>query len=1407
MKQQHSLFEVSFEVCNKIGGIYTVLSTKAPTLVRRYGDEYICVGPWLLRDDEQRPVPFEKEAGFESFEESCRAAGLPVQVGRWTIPGRPRTVLVEFSGLYEKKDDLLAKLWERFKVDSMKGDWDYAEPVLFGHAAGEVIQRWWEEYVAPGRRRSVAQFHEWMTGAGALHLERAAPGIGTIFTTHATMLGRALSSLGRSPADGLGEDSPEDLAEEHGVTAKHSLEGICARQADVFTTVSEITAAEAELLHGRRPDPVLPNGIDLEAIDAMAGTVERAEARGRLQRMATTFLGEDVSDAVLLATSGRYEFHNKGIDLLLDAAADLGGRDGRRIVVFVLVPAGNSGLRGDLREREGKSPDELDGPLGISTHNLFDEANDPVVQRCNDLGLANKPGSRVKVIQVPIYLSEYDDFLQLPYEAVLRAVDVTCFPSYYEPWGYTPQESLALAVPTVTTDHAGFGRWASSEGLGPADGVTVLAREKRTYAEAREDLGNVLESFLREYPPPAELASACRAAAGRTAWSGLIANYEIAFERALAAVQKRLERGVPLRRRVKKPVAVTGESRAPRLKRFDVSATLPPELEPLSTLARDYAWCWDPEARALFEQLSPTSWAAAGHNPVLFLRHVFLQDLEQRAKDAEFVARLERVVQRLEQAAPPALDLDGAPISTDHPVAYFCAEFGIHESLRVYAGGLGILAGDHLKSASDVGLPLVGVGLFYHHGYMSQRLTAEGAQVEVDVVNEPRDLPLEPVRGDDGKPLEIRLGLPGRELFLRAWRVAVGRVPLFLLDADVPANRPEDRDITRRLYGGDETTRIRQEIVLGRGGARLLARLGIEPAVWHMNEGHAAFLSLERVAGLVRREGLTFEEAREVVRASTAFTTHTPVPAGHDRFSEDLMRTYFSDVADWLGVPWERFLELGGSEDESDEGMFNMTRLALHFASWINGVSLMHGEVSRGLLRNSWPGLLESEVPVESVTNGVHLPSWVRPSIARLVAPADRPVRGEDFSRRAAEIAPEHLWSARRKAKGALLDALRINLERAFVERHDSPSLLNRMLDGVQGDALWIGFARRFAPYKRAHIVFDDPDRLRALLDDEERPVRLLVAGKAHPRDGLGKEIVADISRIARSDEFAGRVFLAEDYDIDLARSMVQGVDVWLNTPTRRHEASGTSGMKAAANGVLNLSVADGWWPEGADGRNGWTIGDGRTYEDQALQDQLDSETLYRLLEEEVVPLYYERAGTLPEAWIERSRHALATLPAMFDTDRMVREYTERAYAPLAREGARLAANRSAAARSRAAEKARLRKKFSDIRVTDVRVADLADAHVGDLVEVRVELELGALTVEDIRVELVFGHARGDDDLVGAVVVPLRRTESDADGPVAYEGEHPIERSGAYAYGIRVRPADELGDSADVLRDLVRWVG
>jgi alpha-glucan phosphorylase-like protein len=869
-------------------------------------------------------------------------------------------------------------------------------------------------------------------------------------------------------------------------------------------------------------------------------------------------------------------------------------------------------------------------------------------------------------------------------------------------------------------------------------------------------------------------------------------------------VQPRSTSGVVQFRLPKRALPSPGSGTTPRLTGFEASATLPQSLRGLERLARNFWWVWNGGVRGLFEELGP-GFQRTGENPVAFLQGIGLEALESKARDQDYLRRLQAVCKRFDAymaTAQQPLPLDGAggpAISNKHPIAYFSAEFGVHHSLPIYSGGLGILAGDHLKSASDLGIPLVAVGLFYQFGYMAQQLAADGQQVAADKENRPSKLAVEIVRTADGRPLEVSLPLPGRELFVRAWKAMVGRVPLFLLDTNLPQNRPEDRNITRNLYGGDVETRIQQEIVLGRGGVRVLRALDIRPAVYHMNEGHAAFLTLERTSRLVRGEGLPFDAAREYVAATTLFTTHTPVPAGHDRFAEDLVRRYFGDAEEWVGLPWDRFFALGQASGGTAE--FNMTYLAMNFAGYVNGVSKLHGLASQKLLHAFWPGLLESEVPIATITNGVHLATWTHPGIVRLLRGDDETVRPADFGS-AEKVAPKDLWRVHQGNKALLLDAVRGALTRAFHARGDSPVMLSAMLAGLDDKALYLGFARRFAPYKRAHLLFSEPERLRRILNSPDRPVRIVVAGKAHPRDKMGQDILKSIVQLARSPEFIGRVFFVEDYDIALARALVQGVDVWVNTPTRMEEASGTSGMKAAANGVLNLSIADGWWPEAADGGNGWTIGGSQVYGSHELQNQADATALYRLLEEEVVPNFFARDGAgVPGAWVEMMKHCLASVPTVFNTDRMVGEYLQQAYRPLALHYFAQQAEKKLPARERAKEFARIRSGFEKLKIVAATTVEMADFKVGQHLDVHLEVDLGPLQPGDIVAELVLTRGEGAPE---TIVVPLQHRGPKAGTVHVFDGGYRVERAGHYQHGMRVRvPAQGRHDAK--VRGLVLW--
>jgi starch phosphorylase len=585
-------------------------------------------------------------------------------------------------------------------------------------------------------------------------------------------------------------------------------------------------------------------------------------------------------------------------------------------------------------------------------------------------------------------------------------------------------------------------------------------------------------------------------------------------------------------------------------------------------------------------------------------------------------------------------------LGPDAPIAYFCAEYGIHESLRIYSGGLGILAGDHLKSASDLGIPLVAIGLFYRGGFFIQTISESGEQQVVEVENDPAALGLEPVLDAEGKRLSVAMSLPDRQITITAWLLRVGGVRLYLLDTDCEPNSAADRSITRRLYPSDHALRILQEMVLGIGGELILHALGITPWVFHLNEGHAAFVVLARTARL-RAAGLDFASAQDQIAATTVFTTHTPVPAGHDRFDLKLFERHFSHAKRWLGIEFEQLVALGQA---AGEPLFNMTYLALRFADFVNGVSRLHAIVSRELLKPAFGDRELEDIPITGITNGVHLPSWTSRDVVELLGVRQHErVQGFHFAQRIDAVPSDALWRLRNEGRARLI---------AWLRGHDLPA--------DAPDALWIGFARRFASYKRAGLLFHDLDRLARLVADPQRPLRVVFAGKAHPADEAGQKLIREILEVCRDPRFVGRVLFVPNYEIDVARVLLEGVDVWLNNPIRGKEASGTSGMKAAANGAINLSIADGWWIEGADGRNGWTLNADAKFGEQADQDRADALALYDLLEQEVLPSFFERdAAGIPTRWIERMRASMRTIPVVFDSDRMVLEYLTHAYTAL----------------------------------------------------------------------------------------------------------------------------------------------
>lgn len=831
------------------------------------------------------------------------------------------------------------------------------------------------------------------------------------------------------------------------------------------------------------------------------------------------------------------------------------------------------------------------------------------------------------------------------------------------------------------------------------------------------------------------------------------------------------------------------------IRTYTVVPSLPRPLVRLRELAYNLWWSWTADAFEVFRRLDTDLWESLGHNPVRLLSSLGQKRLEQAAADTAYLAHVDRVLDSFYVYLSGRTWFDeNYPELKNSKFAYFSMEFGIHECLPVYSGGLGILAGDHLKSASDLGLPLIGVGILYRQGYFQQRLTNDGWQLEEYPALEFHDLPISLVTDEQGNRLTVEVHLGDRNVKIAAWKAQIGRVPLYLLDADLPENHPRDREATQRLYQGGDEDRIRQEIVLGVGGTRLLEALGIDPDVCHMNEGHSAFLGLERIRQRMARDKLDFGTAREATVPSHVFTTHTPVPAGIDRFSDHLIDRYLTEFGGGLGLAPPDVRALGKAHPADPQETFSMAVLGLRLAGATNGVSQLHGQVSRTMWHNVWPATPVDEIPITSVTNGIHIPTWLSVEMSNLLDRYLGPNWGDnpvdyDIWRRVSEIPDLELWRTHERRRERLISFTRLRLKEQLRQRGAPPAEVKAAEEILDPEALTIGFARRFAPYKRATLLLRSPERLANLLTDRDRPVQIVFAGKAHPRDERGKELIKQILIAANNAEFRRRLVFVENYDINVARHLVQGCDVWLNNPIRPREASGTSGMKVIPNGGLHLSVLDGWWPEAYDGENGWAIGDGRVYEDPAYQDYLEAEALYDLLEKEIVPLFYERtADGLPRRWISRMKASMRTICPKFNTNRMIEEYTRKLYIPAARRRRHMEDNAYAAARTLAQWKTEVSRRWGQVRIERVEFDDHRQLTVGAYLALRAYVRLGELKPEEVAVELYFGKVDPGGNITEGATVAMDCEGVREDNVFLYTGRIPCARSGHHGYAVRVIP-------------------
>ena len=838
------------------------------------------------------------------------------------------------------------------------------------------------------------------------------------------------------------------------------------------------------------------------------------------------------------------------------------------------------------------------------------------------------------------------------------------------------------------------------------------------------------------------------------------------------------------------------------IRSFEVIPSLPRPLAPLLEIANNLWWTWHPEAVSLFKQLDSDLWDKCHHNPVQLIGNCSQGRLNELAGDDGFLASMQQVleIRRRHFERVPWLQRHGKDPG-QFVVGYFCAEYGLTECLQIYSGGLGCLAGDHLKSSGELGLPLVGVGLLYRHGYFQQYLNDDGWQQEYYPDLDCTKLPMAEVTDAQGRQLKVSVQLLDRQVQIGLWKVQVGRIDLYLLDTNLSENDEADRAITGHLYGGDMEMRIKQEIVLGIGGVRALAACGIEPDVCHMNEGHSAFLSLERIRILIEKHDLSFDEAREYAVASHVFTTHTPVPAGIDRFPPEIIYRYFKHYHDSLRLDAEGLIALGREDVSAKNEPFSMAVLAIRTAQWYNGVSALHGRVSRNMWQEIWPGVLEQEIPIRHITNGVHARSWLSADLISLLdsylgKPWQQDTTDHGVWKLIHKIPDEELWQVREQCRQHLILWVRQQLRGQLESRGADPGLMAHAASVLDPNVLTIGFARRFATYKRASLLLHDPDRLKAMLSNEDRPLQFLIAGKAHPADTAGKELIRQIVHFARELSGNRSIVFLENYDINVAKYLVQGCDVWLNTPRRGMEASGTSGMKAALNGGLNCSVMDGWWDEAHDSALGWAIGQGESYIDVDAQDDIESQLLYDLLERQIIPTFYDRdEHNIPREWVLRMKKCISSLAPVFNTNRMVQQYTENFYLPALQQVRLLGANGLEKSVALAHQKQRLRNVWDKLYIDQVQSSIPEPMRVGDQIQLSIIVQIDHLQPEELRVQVYFGALDNDGRIIQGQVLDMKHAQDLGDGRHCFTGGINSQSSGRFGYAVRMVPGGEMFQS------------
>ena len=980
------------------------------------------------------------------------------------------------------------------------------------------------------------------------------------------------------------------------------------------------------------------------------------------------------------------------------------------------------------------------------------------------------------------------------------------FASYYEPWGYTPMESMALGVPTLTTSLAGYGSWLQNKITSNNVPLGVIHRNDTNYNDVvKETAARLLYGCNMSERDIEQLKEQAITISQQTMWENFISHYHTLYNVALGKARQRkslYNDKIPYIE--KNPIVVNWGDEAEWHKVF-VRPVMPRNLEGLQRLAQNLWWSWNGNAIALFESIDAALFERCQRDPNKMLAMLSAQKIDELSANHAFINRLSNVINQFDNY------INRPHVAEDYCVAYFSMEFGIHDSLKIYSGGLGMLAGDYLKQASDSNKNMVGIGLLYRNGYFVQHITKSGEQISNYVPQKFSQLPISSVTDKQGGWQKISVALPGRIVYAKAWLCRVGSVPLYLLDTDIEENNEEDRLITAQLYGGNPEMRLKQEIVLGIGGIRLLQALDIHPDIYHNNEGHSAFSCLERLQHYVTDNKIAVDEARELITASTLYTTHTAVPAGHDAFDEELMRVYFSHYCSTINISWNDFMAFGRFNPTDNKEKFSMSVLAIHFSQEVNGVSEIHGAVSRSMFAPLFKGYFPEEIFISHVTNGVHFPTWVANSWLKLYVETF----GEEFLHNQSNeqywlkihnVSDDKIWHTHIQQKHQLLDYIKQRLKTDFLQRAEEPRLWLDTVENINYNALTIGFARRFATYKRANLIFSNIERLKRIVSNPDHPIQFIFAGKAHPNDQGGKDLIRRIIEISKQPDFVGKIIFLENYDMSLAKYLIHGVDVWLNTPQRPLEASGTSGEKAAMNGIPNFSVLDGWWAEGYREDAGWALPKDNMYQNNEYQDQLDAETIYSILEEKIIPAYYNyRENNVPKRWISYMKNTIAGIAPHYTMDRQLNDYYAEYYNKLYARVQLLTKNKSAKLKELVAWKRKIRQAWDTIELIDLEYPDTEKLPLtlGQEYTMKVVLQLTGISPTDLGVELVV--CKKEDNTYKFIKTMQLDMVEEKQGRTTYIKTSRAILSGVYQCAFRIYPKHPLLPHRQDL-PLLKWI-